>query len=269
MSETECPTCGRSDFKNRIGMKNHHKIAHDESIAGKLAQCETCGEAFRYNEKNRKGRFCSNKCSAKDENIGFNEGEDNHKYTPKIETKCRVCSVVFEQYPSDGKKYCSRECYGEWLSDNNTGRNHPRFTESEEVECDSCGKVMELKLYDISAHNFCCRSCLGRWLSEHNSGEDSVHWKGGVLHYYGRSWMEQRRKVLERDSYTCQHPECDEDIDSLSREPDVHHITSFREFGVEKHEEANRLENLITLCRKHHLHVEHRNIDCPQPKVVA
>jgi predicted HNH restriction endonuclease len=38
---------------------------------------------------------------------------------------------------------------------------------------------------------------------------------------------------------------------------DVHHITPFRTFKAARHQEANRLENLICYCPSCHLAVEH------------
>lgn len=63
------------------------------------------------------------------------------------------------------------------------------------------------------------------------------------LPYYGTSWQKQRKKALERDNYQCQ--EC------LSTEGlEVHHVLPFRFFVRSR--VANRLHNLLTLCRDCH-----------------
>jgi 5-methylcytosine-specific restriction endonuclease McrA len=70
--------------------------------------------------------------------------------------------------------------------------------------------------------------------------------------YYGSDWPEQRLPALERDGWECQ--DCGM-TDEEHRKRDsgglhVHHETPLREF--EDSEAANRLENLVTLCRACH-----------------
>lgn len=42
--ETRCPTCGRDDFDDERGMRIHHKLVHDESLAerGDRYRCPEC-----------------------------------------------------------------------------------------------------------------------------------------------------------------------------------------------------------------------------------
>lgn len=75
---------------------------------------------------------------------------------------------------------------------------------------------------------------------------------------YGPNWQEQRNKARARDGYKCTHcgaPERDK------RQHDVHHIRPFREFGYlpgenDAYREANRLDNLVTLCTSCHHTIE-------------
>ncbi|WMT07796.1 helix-turn-helix domain-containing protein [Natrinema thermotolerans] len=89
------------------------------------------------------------------------------------------------------------------------------------------------------------------------SGEDHPMWEGGQVHYYGPNWPEQREKRLERDDHQCVVCGVSESEyrDRTGRDLDVHHIRPRREFvdddGLD-HEAANRLDNLITLCRSCH-----------------
>jgi len=75
-------------------------------------------------------------------------------------------------------------------------------------------------------------------------------WRSDAIEDYGPNWPEQRRRALERDGYRCQRCGAPHD----PRRPlQVHHIRPFRTFGYVPGEntaylEANRLENLITLC---------------------
>lgn len=75
---------------------------------------------------------------------------------------------------------------------------------------------------------------------------------------YGPNWQSQRRKVRERDGYCCR--ECGAAEPSAGQH-DVHHLRPFRTFGYvrgvnERYREANRLANLIYLCRRCHRRIE-------------
>jgi DEAD/DEAH box helicase domain-containing protein len=73
---------------------------------------------------------------------------------------------------------------------------------------------------------------------------------------YGPDWPQIREAVRARDNYTCQNcgrPES-------GRQHDVHHKIPFRSFRDEQgrilREQANRLDNLVTLCHECHRQVE-------------
>lgn len=67
---------------------------------------------------------------------------------------------------------------------------------------------------------------------------------------YGPDWIRTRDRVRARDKYTCQVCGAVES----NRQHDVHHKTPFRAFT--SYVEANRLENLTTLCPSCHHKVE-------------
>ena len=74
----------------------------------------------------------------------------------------------------------------------------------------------------------------------------------------GPNWDQQRTLARARDGYRCQHCNAPE---HPKRGHDVHHIQPFRTFGYlrgknEQYLEANRMENLVTLCRSCHQRVE-------------
>ncbi len=72
---------------------------------------------------------------------------------------------------------------------------------------------------------------------------------------YGPDWPKIRLAVRKRDQFKCQVCGAVES----TREHDVHHKTPFRAFiqnGVIHREQANRLENLTTLCSSCHKKVE-------------
>lgn len=78
---------------------------------------------------------------------------------------------------------------------------------------------------------------------------------------YGPNWPRQREKALERDGYICQAEDCQITEERHQEEHGeglhVHHRTKFRKF--DDYEEANQLENLVTLCRPCHYEWEKRS----------
>ncbi len=74
----------------------------------------------------------------------------------------------------------------------------------------------------------------------------------------GPNWEQQRNQARARDGHRCRHCGAAE---RPERAHDVHHIQPFRTFGYvraknDRYLEANRLENLVTLCRSCHRRVE-------------
>ncbi len=75
---------------------------------------------------------------------------------------------------------------------------------------------------------------------------------------YGPNWQEQRAKVRDRDGFRCTvcgKPE------PAGRQHDVHHVRPFRAFGYvpgrnDAYREANKLSNLILVCRTCHRRLE-------------
>lgn len=93
------------------------------------------------------------------------------------------------------------------------------------------------------------------------SGPESPVWKGGYEDIsYGPNWHEQRTQTLQRDDFQCQMPGCTIDRDRHQElfdcDLNVHHIIPIRSFvdadGVFDYEQANRIENLATVCHRHH-----------------
>jgi 5-methylcytosine-specific restriction endonuclease McrA len=88
---------------------------------------------------------------------------------------------------------------------------------------------------------------------------DSFQESHGVFPY-GSNWSDQREEALARDEYECQIPTCrmsrEEHLKRHNSDLHVHHITPRRYFvgddGELNEGEANRLDNLITLCAPHH-----------------
>ena len=223
---TECPTCGDGFDTNR-GMLQHHTIVHGESLTDITKECDQCGHEFtktRAKINNHENNFCSSECQ--------------HEFaTDRVVIDCFMCGKEVERIPSNAyrRAFCSSDCQSKYNSEVLTGADALHWEGGKiQSECDRCGDVF--KHHGHRVGRFCSNDCFHAHLSE-NAKESSP--------YYGSSWEAQREKALQRDGHQCA-------ICGSEATLDVHHIQPFRAFGVENHKEANQLNNLITLCRKHH-----------------
>ena len=78
------------------------------------------------------------------------------------------------------------------------------------------------------------------------------------INNYGPNWEQQRQAVRARDRYRC--TQCGSP-EPRGQEHDVHHLTPFRAFGFipginDNYLLANRLENLVLVCRSCHQRIE-------------
>jgi DEAD/DEAH box helicase domain-containing protein len=94
----------------------------------------------------------------------------------------------------------------------------------------------------------------GYWLSLSEQTIERLRQSGawtGDANDYGPDWPQIRDRVRARDNCGCQVCGASE----TTRQHDVHHKTPLRLFTSLA--QANRLDNLITLCHTHHQEVEH------------
>lgn len=100
--------------------------------------------------------------------------------------------------------------------------------------------------------HFCSDQCREAW----HGGLLSDSFPGiqldGRPDYRGGNWEIQAKQARERDAYTCQR--CGITERELGRPLDVHHKLPYRAFNSPA--EANRLSNLVSLCRACHMKVE-------------
>lgn len=128
----------------------------------------------------------------------------------------------------------------------------------------------KMSTYEIADEYDCARSTVHDWLARHDIETRDVGGQPGELHhrrqggrdpYYGDNWHEMRRAALERDGYTRQN--CGKTQREHEQEHslglDVHHVEPLAEFEIP--EEANELNNLITLRRSCHNKIEQRGDD--------
>jgi len=214
----ECPTCGES-FKNEMGVRSHHSQTH----GGPGISVE------------------------------------------KVTVGCGYCGNNIEKYPSVVEEsdlhFCDGDCHRKWQSECKPAEEHNWYEGGPvNVECAWCGTEMDRKrcLLERSERFYCSTDCEANWKSENqgayrwDNSKDSYNGD-----YYGANWERQREKRLMVDDYKCvicgmseeEHKEFDRGLS-------VHHITPIDEFRQENNyvdgEKANRLDNLVTLCRKCH-----------------
>ena len=227
--DTECPTCGREDFKSTEGMRRHHALAHDESLLHQTVECDGCGDSIERRTDTDGDHYCSNGCMVE---------KNAEVFRNRTETECKQCGETFKHVASKDRVFCGAACQGE----------HER--DLDESECGYCGDVFEH--VPAKDRRFCSYDCMGAWRAENTTGDNNPAWKGGHAEYYGNNWHQQRRRRLEHDAHEC--VVCgiteDEHREQVGRSLDVHHIRPLRTF--EDPEDANVLRNLVTMCKPCH-----------------
>jgi len=249
-----------------------------------LIECDWCKEEFNRRPSHISNHnFCSIDCKKRwqEENI---KKENHPSWKEGGDIKCDLCGKEFHKKPSHIKEnnFCSRECKNKWMSEKMSGKSNPAYN-SKKVECDNpgCSDIFKVKKYkrENQDHHFCSEECYHKWTSENWKGKDSPRygkkmseevkkkiaenreyktgkehprWKEGEINYRGSNWEEQRKRVLKRDNQKCQRCKVRNEESKFPLE--VHHKIPFREF--ENYKEANRLSNLITLCKSCHKKVE-------------
>lgn len=241
--------------------------------------CEFCRSVFVIKGSHKNTRFCSIACANKSRRKNFEKkceycsslfrpprSHPNQKYcsmecrdmakTKTIVRNCSMCGkeikVKYSRALKTEHSFCSRKCNTRWkIIHTPSGENHPQYVERISITCENCGKpVLRLK-GNIKKHNFCSVDCRRIWqkTSGYMQGEKSPTWLGGYDDYRGPNWEKMRKEALIRDNYTCQNPECGSKINV-----GVHHKQPYITF--DSYIEANKLENLISLCNKCHTKAE-------------
>ncbi len=169
----------------------------------------------------------------------------------KVEETCVICGNVFPltiSQAAGGRQTCSDECRFIKLSRSKGGLGTGT--------CEGCGRQYEVSRYHLRrGRRFCNDDCRLEWFAtQAPTGEQNPYWRGGGRGYYGPSWREARRNAWQRDNERCTR--CGRSSSELGYRPIVHHIIPFKTFGVERHSEANQLDNLACLCRSCHMKVE-------------
>lgn len=230
-----------------------------------MGSCLFCGKPL-----NKKGRkFCSREHFCR-----WREKEHKNPFWrggSRVHKICQECGKEFEVYPSQsGRKFCSIECYRKhekgrqpWNKGLKGYTNGGTFKKGHTPWNKGLTKDMNKKLAEAARKMSKSKKLLvdNGWkpwnvgYGEYIAGEKNPRWNGGKNGYRGPNWHIQRAKALERDGYRCQ--KCGKSESEVRpAKLEVHHIIPFDKYGVERYEEANKLENLVTLCTSCHIREE-------------
>jgi hypothetical protein len=239
--------------------------------------CEVCSKAFETRKiltKDRSVRFCSRAC--------FYARIAIEKQERTLHLKCGTCGAPVDKSPSQfaiakhGAVFCSRECHYKGRSIGVTKRVvtkpytytpegkaamrassnkprgqrafHPTICVNCSIEFDDPNDGRDR----TSGLHFCSLKCC----NDYRKGDKNPAWRGGHPTYYGPDWRRIRRAARVRDSHKCRR--CA--VPSLpGKYHDVHHIKPVSTF--ENVNDANTMDNVVTLCHSCHMLVEWRGID--------
>jgi len=187
------------------------------------ANCHSSIVAYYFRFKRFENLFCDAKC----------QGEFSRKRT---KVNCSYCGDELEIRPSNTytKKFCNRDCYGKWRSENLRGKNNPRYTRKIFVSCNYCGKKKRVSPCHAVHNYYCDDLCRTKWRSTCYSGEGNPNWRGGFSPYAPGFNNALREEIKMRDNHACQL------CGATEIELAVHH--------VDYDKQNNSPENLISLC---------------------
>lgn len=239
--------------------------------------CEICNKLFKvYPSELKTKKYCSAKCR---------QIATGQKLRKRVIVKCKECNHEFETWPSKVglNNFCNASCMGKYYSRKGSiqcicrncgktflkakhtvksknvfcsqkcGNIYKNSLRKERIQlsCSFCGASIERRPCEVSragrTHHFCNKSCMSEYLSQSMVGELNPCWQGGHDEYRGPNWLRQRRAAKERDKNTCQ--QCN--ANGTNADLVVHHIVPYRFFNGD-YKIANKIRNLITLCRSCH-----------------
>lgn len=261
MPINQCLRCKKQFEAGRKDKKYCSTSCRTRHIHGK-AICKNCEQEFEKTGPDVV--FCSKKCA---NNYNWEKRQPEAEYLSIrsckkaqarfVTVKCGVCGKSTEKRVGDynrnmkqfGQVFCGMQC-----AMIGTGRTVV-------LTCSECGKSFTRKKSDYETYNangkyvFCSKECQVKNLDYVLRGESHycyVNGKFSVLR--GKGWRRTRELIRIRDNRTCQI--CGVTEEGLGKKLDVHHIIPYREF--DNFEEANKPDNLISLCPSCHHKEENR-----------
>lgn len=187
-----------------------------------IRSCAHCGTSFRfkrsdgYGARATRGQFCSFACKIA---------------SPVVVTTCAGCGDPFTTqagvYRARPRKYCSKRC----------ARVAP--VEPVTLSCAVCAAAFVVPPRRVGSAKCCSRPCQAKYVGR-LARRRTVDRMSRIT---TAAWKERRAEVLARDGHRC--------LDCGTGERlTVHHIVPWRET------QDDRIENLVTLCRRCHLMAE-------------
>lgn len=253
MTHVECPTCHEEfgageTFSAERCMKFHHARTHGESLAEgkKKRPCPECGRTFwseaqveNHLEDVHNGPKDPSECPTCDVAFSSQQGVKVHHVNvhnesiATVERTCENCGETFDEWQSKAERgrgrFCERACY--------------HAARGFDVECSTCGKEIHVERgrFEKYENVFCGTDCANEYKIVHGRFAGST--------YYGPNWADQRQKARERDNNQCRacgKSNEDHRAEHGGQSLHVHHISPFGSF--DSYLQANRKENLVTLC---------------------
>lgn len=211
---------------------------------------------------------CGKECATKN-GMKNHHSQIHGESLSRREYTCFICKDTFERHQSQmenqERNFCSVSCRAKWQSDNWRGEDNHNYEcgQNVEVECVRCDFTFFVypsyakDKYKWNGEGDCTVTKCGNCIND----------SGYRTHVpFGKNWAGQREKARERDGNQCVVCGMDneEHLQKYGKALHVHHKISRHEFiedGELDYEEANKLENLITLCATHHRQIESGTID--------
>ena len=226
--KVKCVYCGKeverfpSEIRKDVYCSRECYLKYRKENNSVLVKCEICGKEVRQQKavfNKSKHHYCSNKCRAKgisEYYSGENAAFFGRSHNEETKNKISITKV----------------------SANQKGRNSKNF-KGETVQCEVCGKEIDLPQYRIKGnnHHYCSRKCYAIGQRDPNLSDEERKIRRRYLEY--SRW---RRDVYERDNYTCQ-------ITNIKADKIVvHHLNSYNLFK----EQRTDINNGITLLEGIH-----------------
>lgn len=82
-------------------------LQNKNASAYKRGFCKNCGIPVKQSPNRKEKKFCSDKCRVD----WWMKHVTEHKTKTQQEVKCLLCGKTFITYPSNNRKYCSRDCF--------------------------------------------------------------------------------------------------------------------------------------------------------------
>ena len=200
-----------------------------------------CDETFEVVESQKDSRkTCGNNSCESKYRSKIMSGENNHQWNGgKVKIKCINCS--------DTRKV--KKCYEDF------------YLTCGKRECKNAWRSLEMKI-----NNPMDNKNNREKVSKSKIGKKNPNWKDDVAYKYGPNWDKQRNKTIKSDNEECVG--CgmgrEEHKEKYNKDLTVDHIKPRVEF-IENDsfdwENANKLENLRTLCLSCHIKLEHKKGD--------